>query len=165
MASPRIPAMLHIAGEPRHSTASCSTRRRRHPPAPLLGNRSGTARVYSDLLRLATRQHREAACRWLLTTPSSSAWRPGARNHALSRHAVGALFPFRTATDAATAHGAALPPSRCPPARAPRRFCATILAQARLGEFHRLHRPTSFERLFCCPRRCCCSARSGLFFH
>jgi hypothetical protein len=83
MASPRIPATLHVAGEPRRSCASCSTRRRRNPPAPLLGNRSGTARVYTDLLRLATQQHREAASRWLTTTPSSPARRPGAKNHAL----------------------------------------------------------------------------------
>ena len=56
----RIPATLHVAGEPRRSCASCSTRRRRHPPAPLLSNRSGTARVYTDLLRLATRQHQDS---------------------------------------------------------------------------------------------------------
>ena len=155
MASPRIP------------TPFSTMRRRRHPPAPLLGNRSGTARVYTNLLPLATRKHQEAASRWLPTTPSSSssAWRPGARNHALPRHAVGASLPFRTATGAVIARGAALTPSRCPPARAPSRCCATILAQARLGEFHRLHEPTFFERLFCCCRRCCCSARFGLFFH
>jgi hypothetical protein len=110
MASHRIPPTLHVAGEPRRSCASCSTRRRRHPPAPLLGNRSSTARVYTDLLRLATRQHQEAASRCLPMTSSSSTWRPGARNHALPRHTVGASLPFRTATGAVTARRAALPP-------------------------------------------------------
>ncbi len=38
----------------------------------------------------------EAACRWLPTTPSSSAWRPGARNHALPRQTVGAALSFCT---------------------------------------------------------------------
>jgi hypothetical protein len=116
----------------RRSCASCSTRRRKHPPARLLGNRSGTARVYTDLLRLATRQYHEAASRWLPTTPSSSAWPPGARSHSLLSTSTigtrreGTALPFRTATGAETARGAALPPSRCPPAHASCHFCAKI---------------------------------------
>ena len=95
-------------------------------------------------LYLATRQHHEAASPWLPTTSSSSAWRPSARKetHLPSTSTIGTRggtsLPFRTATGAATARGAALPPSRCPEARAPCRSCATILGQARLGEFHRL---------------------------
>ena len=158
MALPRIPARLHVAGEPRCSCALCSTRRRRHPPAPLFGNRS------------------KAASCWLLTTPDPPPLGYQVQEtqeitlylslHRLAR--CGSVVTIRTANGAATARGAALPPFCRPPACAPCCFCATILAQARLAEYHQLHWPTFFERLLCCCRRCCCSvrcARYGLFSH
>ena len=46
---------------------------------------------------------------------------------------------------------------------------AGVSRRAARVEFYCLHRPTFFERLFCCGRPLhpcwCCSARSGLFFH